>query len=61
MRVVRLGCYAGSSLESRTRLYAAPVTQAHCPVLAAPRYRVFLKPPTVFIQPKTSSTFFLAR
>jgi amidase len=37
------------------------VRGAHRPVFAVPRYRVFLKPPTVFIQPKLSSTFFLAR
>ena len=47
---------AAVRLRMRTRLYAAAVRVNTQATRSVPRCRVFLKLPTVFIQPKTSST-----
>ena len=48
-----------SRLRILTRLYAAAVNVNTQPTFGLPRWRVLRINPTVFIQPKTSSTRFL--
>ena len=50
-----------ASRLSLTKLYAVATKYPASPVRSSPRYLVRRKPPTVFIQPKISSTRFLMR